>query len=121
MKHYLCRFQMERLSSTLVLGKSGQQSEKEEDFSCSFGLYGFIKPASYFAGFFHEKTPLSECFFINRRLASFPQSSIIAATGLDFCVRNGNRYYPSAMDTEWEAPREGETSHSMCDLIASKF
>ena len=26
--------------------------------------------------------------------------SIIAATGLDFCVRNENRYFPSAMDTE---------------------
>ena len=33
-------------------------------------------------------------------LASFPQSSIIAATGLDFCVRNENRYFPSAMGTK---------------------
>ena len=26
--------------------------------------------------------------------------SIIAAAELDFCVRNENRYFPSAMDTE---------------------
>ena len=37
---------------------------------------------------------------IIRHLASFPQSSIIAATRLDFCVRNENRYFPGAMDTE---------------------
>ena len=37
---------------------------------------------------------------IIRHLASFPQSSIIAPTRLDFCVRNGNRYFPGGMDTE---------------------
>ena len=44
--------------------------------------------------------PLRWPFHIIRHLASFPQSSIIAATRLDFCVRNGNRYFPRAMDTE---------------------
>ena len=44
--------------------------------------------------------PLRWPVCIIRHLASFPQSSIIAATRLDFCVRNGNRYFPGAMDTE---------------------
>ena len=39
-------------------------------------------------------------FHIIRHLASFPQSSIIAATRLDFCVRDENMYFPGAMDTE---------------------
>lgn len=38
--------------------------------------------------------------FIKRHRASFPQSSIIAAAGLNFCVRNENRCFPSAMGTE---------------------
>ena len=47
-----------------------------------------------------EKTTLSSGFSIIWHLPSFPQSSIIGATGLDFCVRNDNRYYPSAMGTK---------------------
>ncbi len=35
-----------------------------------------------------------------RHRASFPQGSIIAAAGLNCCVRNENRCFPSAMDTE---------------------
>ena len=45
------------------------------------------------------KATLSGGFCIIWHLASFPQSSIIAATGLDFCVRNDYRYFPSAMGT----------------------
>lgn len=37
---------------------------------------------------------------IIRRRATFPVESIIAATGLSFCVRNENRRFPSAMSTE---------------------
>ncbi len=47
-----------------------------------------------------KKPPVEVAFYIIRHLASFPQSSIIAPTRLDFCVRNGNRYFPGGMDTE---------------------
>ena len=47
-----------------------------------------------------KRPPVQVAFRIIRHLASFPQSSIIAPTRLDFCVRNGNRYFPSGMDTE---------------------
>ena len=47
-----------------------------------------------------ERPPVQVAFRIIRHLASFPQSSIIAPTRLDFCVRNENRYFPSGMDTE---------------------
>jgi hypothetical protein len=62
--------------------------------------------AGLFCDLIAEKTKatLSDGFCIIWHLASFPQSSIIAATGLDFCVRNGNRYFPSAMGTKY-APR----------------
>ena len=47
-----------------------------------------------------KRPPVQVAFRIIRHLASFPQSSIIAPTRLDFCVRNENRYFPSGMDTE---------------------
>ena len=39
-------------------------------------------------------------YCIIRHRATFPRRSIIAATGLSFCVRNENRRFPSAMSTE---------------------
>ena len=48
----------------------------------------------------HQKTTLSSDFLIIWHLANFPQSSIFAATGLNFCVRNENRCFPSAMGTK---------------------
>ena len=47
-----------------------------------------------------KRPPVQVAFRIIRHLACFPQSSIIAPTRLDFCVRNENRYFPSGMDTE---------------------
>ena len=53
---------------------------------------------------YHEnnKTPgVNQGFYIKRHRASFPpKGSIIAAARLNFCVRNGNRCFPSAMGTE---------------------
>ena len=48
----------------------------------------------------YKKRPFQVSYYIIRHRASFPHSSIIAAAGLNFCVRNGNRCFPSAMDTE---------------------
>ncbi len=59
--------------------------------------------SEFFASFCRRATkshPLGWLVCIIRHLASFPQSSIIAATRLDFCVRDENRYFPGAMDTE---------------------
>ena len=46
------------------------------------------------------KRGLSAPFYIIRHRASFPQSSIIAAEELNFCVRDGNRCFLLAMDTD---------------------
>ena len=48
----------------------------------------------------NEKRPVRVSCHIIRHRASFPHSSIIAAEELNFCVRNGNRCFLLAMDTE---------------------
>lgn len=37
---------------------------------------------------------------IIRHRATFPLGSILADAGLNYCVRNGNRCFPSSMGTD---------------------
>ena len=52
-----------------------------------------------------KSLPFRRLVHIIRHRASFPQSSIIAAEELNFCVRNENRCFLLAMGTEVRFPR----------------
>ena len=52
-----------------------------------------------------KKDMLSHVFFIIRHRATFPHRSIIAAAGLNFGVRDGNRCIPCAKSTGLAALR----------------
>lgn len=72
--------------------------------------WGGLLPVAYVSifkikNFIKEKTlGINRGSSIKRHRASFPpKGSIIAAAGLNFCVRNGNRCLPSAMGTEMRA------------------
>ncbi len=75
---------------------------KGHAYACDFLFYKKSTSSVAFISCYKQdkRPPVEVAFYIIRHLASFPQSSIIAATRLDFCVRNGNRYFPGAMDTE---------------------
>ena len=47
-----------------------------------------------------QRAILSDGSLIIRHRATFPQCSILADAGLNFCVRDGNRCDPSSMGTD---------------------